>query len=59
MTKGELEDIQEFLQALELEDSGDHYLDDIGVFEGILRWLRIKYREQAPKKLGNAFNRDL
>lgn len=43
----------------ELEDSGDHYLDDIGVFEGILRCLRIKYREQALKKLGSAFNRDL
>ena len=57
MTKGELEEVQEFLESF--EDNGDGYIDDMGVIEGILTWLRKKYREQAPKKLGNEFNKEL
>ena len=57
MTKGELEEVQEFLEAF--KDNGNQYIDDMGVFESILTWLRKKYKEQAPKKLGNAFNREL
>ncbi len=57
MTKGELEEVQEFLEAF--EDNGHQYIDDMGVFESILTWLRNKYREQAPKKLGNEFNKEL
>lgn len=57
MTKSELEEIQEFLEAF--EDNCDKYIDDMGVIEGILTWLRKKYREQAPKKLGNEFNKEL
>ena len=57
MTKGELEEVQEFLEAF--EDNGDEYIDDMGVIEGILTWLRNKYREQAPKKLGDEFNKEL
>lgn len=57
MTKSELEDIQEFLEAF--ADNGDKYIDDMGVFESILSWLRTKYREQAPNKLGDDFNKEL
>ena len=57
MTKGELEEIQGFLESF--EDNGNQYIDDMGVFEAILTWLRQKYRQQAPKKLGNAFNKEL
>lgn len=57
MTKSELEEIQEFLEAF--EDNGDDYIDDMGVFESVLTWLREKYREQAPKKLGDEFNEEL
>lgn len=57
MTKSELEEIQAFLEAF--EDNGDEYIDDMGVIESILTWLRKKYREQAPKKLGNEFNKEL
>lgn len=57
MTKGELEEVQEFLESF--VDNGNQYLDDMGVFESILTWLRNKYREQAPKKLGNEFNKEL
>lgn len=57
MTKSELEEIQEFLEAF--EDNDDEYIDDMGVFESVLTWLRKKYREQAPDKLGNEFNKEL
>ena len=57
MTKSELEEIQEFLEAFEC--NGDEYLDDMGVFESVLTWLRKKYKEQAPNKLGNKFNKEL
>lgn len=57
MTKGELQEVQKFLEAF--EDNGNQYIDDIGVFESILTWLRKTYREQAPKKLGDEFNKGL
>lgn len=53
MTKNELKEIQFFLENLNTES--DHFIDDMGVFEGILYWIKEKYREQGPKKLGEEY----
>ena len=57
MTKNELKEIQFFLENLDTES--DYFIDDMGVFEGILDWIKEKYREQGPNKLGDEFRNDL
>ena len=53
MTKSELKEIQFFLENLNIDS--DYFIDDMGVFEGILDWIKEKYREQGPKKLGEDY----
>ena len=52
MTKNELREIQYFLGVLADPNS---LTDDMGVFEGMLSWIRQMYREQGPKKLGKEY----
>ncbi len=53
MTKNELKEIQYFLENLNI--NSDHFIDDMGVFESMLDWVKKKYREQGPKKLGEEY----
>lgn len=54
MTKNELREIQYFLENLDNSNS-THFIDDMGVFEGMLSWIKEKYREQGPNKLGEEY----
>ena len=54
MTKNELREIQFFLENLDNPNS-TYFIDDIGVFEGMLSWIKEKYREQGPSKLGDEY----
>ena len=53
MTKNELKEIQFFLENLGTDSV--HFIDDMGVFESMLDWVREKYKEQGPKKLGKDY----
>lgn len=53
MTKNELRELQFFLKSAGTDSV--HFIDDIGVFEGIMSWAKEKYREQGPNKLGKEY----
>lgn len=53
MTKNELKEIQFFLENLNI--NSDYFIDDMGVFESMINWVREKYKEQGPKKLGKEY----
>lgn len=53
MKKNELRELQFFLKNAGTDSV--HFIDDIGVFEGIMSWAKEKYREQGPNKLGKEY----